>query len=63
MLNKKINIDLINQLQLEAKRQAQLEKSRILPRDLGKLIRLIMYYPWLSILLLSFITTILIGLL
>lgn len=63
MLNKKINIDLINQLQLEAKHQAQLEKSRILPKDFGKFIRLAMYYPWLSILLLSLITTILIGLL
>ncbi len=62
MTIKKIDAALINKLQLEAKHQAQIEKKKILPNKLNKVAWVAVNYPWLSLLILSFLTTVIIEL-
>jgi len=62
MSPKKINTKLINTLQREARHQAQLEKNKILPNQFNWLAWLIMRYPWLSLLILSLFSAIIIEL-
>lgn len=63
MTTRKIDATLINKLQLEAKHQAQLEKNKILPNKLNKVAWVTINYPWLSLLIFSFVTTVIIELL
>lgn len=54
--------EIISKLQAEAKAQARLEQSRVLPRQAGAAAHLISRYPWQSLLLASLATTLLIEL-
>lgn len=53
----------VDRLQTEALKQAQLENTRLLPKNIDWLARLIGTHPWQMLLLTSFLTTILIELL
>ncbi len=54
--------ELISKLQIEAKTQARLEQSKILPKSADGIAHLISCYPWQSLLISSLATTLLIEL-
>ncbi len=55
MKNSKENL-FIKRLQNQAKKQSELEKKRLLPKELSALAELVVKYPWQSLLVSSGLT-------